>query len=735
MADLPKLLAALLIALLLAPGLAAQETDSGDEPEPEEEITDVIVVTASRHEQSMHEVPAAISVVTAEELETAPADDIGDLLRNIPGVNVTQVSARDIQVSSRSATSTLATDQLVLLDGRTLYLDFFGFVMWDFMPVNSNEIQQIEVVRGPGSAVWGANAMSGVINVITKSPRDMAGTTLTLGAGDYSTLYGSLTHAGAADRSGYKVSLGYYEQDPFPRPTGTIKGTEITNPPGTPYPDFANEGTAQPKFDFRYDYDASDQVTLSFSAGYAGTDGIVHTGIGPFDVNKDSNLGYFKGSWRKQAMEIGFFANLLDGDATNPLTRDVDDLPLLLGFESQTYNLELTDTRVFGESHIVTYGARARRNNFDLSIAPAGQDRDEIGVFIQDEILLGDKARWLIGARWDDLDPVGSVVSPRTSLLYSPSRDHTFRASYNEAYRQPSLINNHLDITIETDITTVIPPFQTPGIPIIPDLVLADLVQAGLVPPGVPCEFVLTICTPTFYTAFPTHAIGNPNLTEEAMTAYEVGYVGTFGSTTVSLAVYRNEIEDSTDFFQPEAYTDTSPPPDWPLGLMTPAGTIPLFSSQLNGLFPSVASYRNIGEIVNEGIEFSINARPAPHWSLFANYTHQSDPETTGIPAGEVNTPPNNRFNFGAAYDNGSYYVNGNLNYTDEAFWTDVLDSRFWGTTDSFTLVNLSVGARFNNDKVVVSLIATNLFDEEFQAHIFGDIIPRKITGEVRFSF
>src|SRR5688500_113635 len=205
------------IVLLCASVAVAQET-----PEEKPRVEEVMVVTASRSEQQLHEVPAAVSVITSEDLENLPADDYGDILRTVPGLNVTQISARDIQVTSRAATNSLATSQLVLLDGRTLYLDFFGFVMWDFLPVNLNEIKQIEVVNGPGSAVWGANAMTGVINLITKRPREMEGTSVILGAGDLGTILGSVTHAGAQDRWGYKLSAGYYEQDPFDRPTGVI---------------------------------------------------------------------------------------------------------------------------------------------------------------------------------------------------------------------------------------------------------------------------------------------------------------------------------------------------------------------------------------------------------------------------------------------------------------------------------------------------------------------------------
>ena len=184
--------------VFITAGLMAQEAAPPQPPKVEE----VVVVTASRTEQHVHEVPAAVSVITAEDIAHMPADDYGDLLRNVPGLNVTQISARDVQVTGRSATGSLSTSQLVLLDGRTLYLDFFGFVMWDFLPVNFGEIKQIEVVQGPGSAVWGANAMTGVINLITKRPKEMTGTTVTLGAGELGTLLGSVTHAGARDRWG-----------------------------------------------------------------------------------------------------------------------------------------------------------------------------------------------------------------------------------------------------------------------------------------------------------------------------------------------------------------------------------------------------------------------------------------------------------------------------------------------------------------------------------------------------
>ena len=687
----------LLVVLAAGPSLAQesgadQDQDQGQQSQGEQQgsgsgyqVEDVIVVTASRTEQRLQEVPAAMTVIGSQELETLPADDYGDILRNVPGLNVSQMSARDIQIAGRGATSSLSNSQLVLLDGRTVYLDFFGFVMWDLLPVDFGEIKQVEVLRGPASAVWGANALGGVVNLITKTPKESIGTAITLGAGELDTAFASITHGAAGDDWGFKISGSWYEQDPYDRPTGTIN-----NAFQTPYPPFQNGGTEQPKVDLRFDRDLSNQATLSFQAGYAGTDGIVHSGIGPFDVDSSSNLSYGKATWLRRALRVSFFANLLDGSATNLLTVGIDGRPLEFAFQSDTYNLDFSNTNVVGGNNILTYGATARKLTFDLSIAPGEDSRDELGVFLQDEILIGDKLRWLIGARWDDIDPINSVVSPRTSLAWTPKPNHTFRISYNEAFRAPSLVENYLQTAI-----------------------------------------VNLVVLPTGPFIFPSLAVGNPLLQEESLTAYEVGYVGSFnqGRTTVTLALYRNELDDATDFFTAATYNSANPPPGWPLP--------PIFLDfpPLAGALPAVFSYRNIGEIVNQGLEFSLDYRPSSYWRYFFNYSYQDEPDVTGIPLEQTNIPPENRVNAGVAYNGERYFADATVNYADSAIWTDVLDARFAGPTDSYTMVNLSLGVHLWEDKVTLSLIGSNIFDEDVQQHVFGDIISRKITGQVRFRF
>jgi outer membrane receptor protein involved in Fe transport len=679
---------------------SAQQQPAAQDPEKPVTFEEQVVVTASRSEEQLVNAPAAVTLITAGTIENSPATNVGDLLRAVPGINITQVSARDINITTRGATSTLATSQLALVDGRSIYLDFFGMVMWDLVPTNPHEIKQVEVVRGPASAVWGANAMTGVVNVITKTPRELAhdgGNTVTIGFGGFNRdvtgrdenagtlFYVNGSHARALDdRWSYKLSAGYFTQDALPRPTGSL-------PSGTPYPSFANTGTSQPKLDGRVDYDMMDGGRISVGAGVAGTEGIIHTGIGPFDVDSSSRLGYATVRYSKGGRRVAFFTNLLHGDAANLLTLGPGGLPIDLAFDTKTFDVEAGDVYAIGTRHALSYGGNFRRNTFDISLAPASEDRNEGGAYIQDEIFLNDQFRWVIGGRIDKFSSIDSAVfSPRTTFMYKPQGDQTFRVSFNRAFRAPSLINNHLDVTILT-------PVPLPGV--------------GLF-------------------AFPTQATGNPDLEEETLTAFEIGYTGVvLPRTMASFSVYWNNTEGSIGFTPVAFYSSTAPPPNWPLP--------PMFVPP-NAL-PSRFTYLNLGTVKDKGIELGVDTAINAFLNVFANYSYQWMPEIEDFPVGvtinDVNWPAKNRFNAGFNFTYNKWLGNVAVSYTDEAYWQDVLDARFAGTTDAFTLVNGAVGYRWLNEKVVTSLKVTNLGNTEAQQHIFGDVIRRQVVGEVRLGF
>jgi iron complex outermembrane receptor protein len=295
-----------------------------------------------------------------------------------------------------------------------------------------------------------------------------------------------------------------------------------------------------------------------------------------------------------------------------------------------------------------------------------------------------------VGGRVDKFSSIDDAVfSPRTTLLVKPTGDHTFRASFNRAFRSPSLVNNSLDITIVTPVT----------LPVV-----------GLF-------------------AVPTRAVGDANLKEETLTAYELGYTGIIRNRArLSAAVYWNHTDDAIRFTPVAAYSASNPPPGWPL----PPQFVP------PGALPSRYSYVNLGTVKDKGIELGVDAAVGSAVTAFANYSYQWKP-VVDFPApfteDDVNWPAQNRVNVGFGVDYRRYLGNLSVSFTDEAYWQDVLDARFAGTTDSYTLVNGMVGLRWLGERVVTSLKVTNLANQEVMQHIFGDVLKRSMVGEVRVTF
>ncbi len=679
------------LAVGISAAAAAQEQGGAVSRPAAARPLETIVVSASRSEQRLADAPAAVTVLSSASLEQLPWDDYGDLLRTVPGLNVAQTGVRDVNVTARGATSTLSTSQLLLLDGRSMYLDFFGFVMWDLLPVQPAEIDRIEVVRGPGSAVWGANAMTGVVNVITKRPKDMVGTSVVVG-----TPYANLVHAGVSGKLGYRVSGGYFEQSTYDRPRGVVPGSV---PPQT-YPDFENRDTKQRRVDARVDYDLSDTSYVSVAGGYADTAGILESGIGPFDIARGSGLAYLKADWNTGTAHVGFYGNFLRGDATNLLTLGATGNPLSFHFTTDTYALEMSKSSAVGGRNTLTYGADLRKSHFELGIAPAASVREERGAFLQDELRIGERLRWVLGARYDDVDPLDkAVLTPRTSLLLSLAPSHVLRFSYNEAFRTPSVVNDYLGVTI----------LQQLG----PFLVPAD-----------------------------TH--GNPGLGRERMKAYEVGYVGTLDNgMTLTASIYENVTRDSIDFFVQDVYGPANLPVPGPT---LPATVVPCFlvepgtgpaACPLAGLgdaVPSAYSYRNVGKTVDRGVELSVEHGAGP-WHWFANLSWQKAPRISGpnIDRAGLNVAPEWRANFGLGQDGQRLFWNAAVNYQSEAYWADVLYAR--GDTAAFTQVGATLGWRFPGDRLQIKGIGQNLLDAHVQQHIFGDILSRRLEAEMSYRF
>jgi len=223
------------------------------------------------------------------------------------------------------------------------------------------------------------------------------------------------------------------------------------------------------------------------------------------------------------------------------------------------------------------------------------------------------------------------------------------------------------------------------------------------------------------------------------MTAYELGYTGVVANrVNVTASVYWNDVEDGIYFNPVAAYTAAAPPPTWPA--LLPTSLLTLLAQQNPPiLLPSRFTYLNLGTIHDKGIELGFDTALNRYANVFANYSYQWKPTVENLPAGtsinDINWPAKNRFNAGFDFSYARFLGNLSVHYTDDAYWQDVLDARYAGFSDPFTLVNAAFGVRWLGERITTSVKVTNLGNQEVQQHVFGDIFKRQVVGEVRFAF
>ncbi|MBU6482001.1 MAG: TonB-dependent receptor plug domain-containing protein [Nitrospirae bacterium] len=201
-----------LVAQAPLPGYAEELSTRSDQaliPELELIKEEESVSIASRYEQPISKAASNVYVITDEDIRQSGATDLPTVLRRIPGMEVMQMSGADFNVSLRGDNQTVANKLLVLVDGRSIYNDVQSTVFWKAIPVTLPEIKRIEVIKGPASAIYEFNAFDGVVNIITKSPEEMKGTTLQFGGGSYGTISSAAIQADTVDKFGYRLSVGH----------------------------------------------------------------------------------------------------------------------------------------------------------------------------------------------------------------------------------------------------------------------------------------------------------------------------------------------------------------------------------------------------------------------------------------------------------------------------------------------------------------------------------------------
>jgi len=415
--------------LLWAGAPASAEESFSDFSELDlENLLDQVVVTASRRAQKSNEAPVATYVVTAEDIRRFGAATIPDALRLVPGLEVMSPSLTNASVSARGLNEIAANTMMVLIDGRSVYAEFNGLVLWEMLPIDLNDVESIEVTRSPASALYGANALAGVINIITFDPGDDVGITVNSSASEFgsSRISGALSGRRGNDVA-YRFSGGYQHTDHV-GPLDYLGYSPRLNG------------------DVRWELDRS---TLSLSAGQAGGRSrsfpiSLGSAIWIGGRHRYARADYSRGDYRFRAYWNHYNLDL-DPEAATPVTPLTD-------LRTDSVDLEYQQTLEVDDRHLLSWSANYRHNLVDWTMLPRNYGQDLYGLAVNDEWRLS--RRWIAsaGVRFDHHPLTDGTLSPRASLLFTPRERHTLRVLFSQAHRNPTFLESYLRFEGETTL-------------------------------------------------------------------------------------------------------------------------------------------------------------------------------------------------------------------------------------------------------------------------------------------
>ena len=431
-----RILVLFIVVLSFFPGSAQSDSPSANlSPEIDflgieedlEFLQEETVSIAVQHEQPISEAPSNVYVITDDDIRQSGAIDLPTVLRRIPGMDVIQMTGTDFNVSVRGDNQLRANKLLVLVDGRSIYLDIQGEVLWKAIPVTLPEIKKIEVLKGPASALYGFNAFDGIINIITKSPDEMKGTTLQVAGGELGTFLSTAVHAGTHKKLGYRFSVG---QD---------QTNQWDNRDGLAFRAY--------KFNGRVDYALTGDSNLTASGGYLNSNRYDGPIVDTLVANQEPSIGYANVGYERPNFFIrAWWTRYTQAAMTpvNPLIRSVFSVFNSAGFpinniKANTTNLDGQHAINFGRAHRLTYGFNYRHNQASSEFLQGNEREDRFGLYIQDEWNIFSKLTAVAGLRFDMNSFINPTYSPRISIIFKPIQDHTIRAGFAVAFRSPTI--------------------------------------------------------------------------------------------------------------------------------------------------------------------------------------------------------------------------------------------------------------------------------------------------------
>ena len=421
------LLVVLVVAMFGQPSLAQQPDSTAQALKSLtiEQLMDIEVSSVSKRTERLAQTASAIQVITQEDIRRSGASSLPEALRLATNLQIAQVDSRQWAISARGFNSTTANKLLVLIDGRTVYTPLFSGVFWDVQDVVLADIDRIEVISGPGATLWGANAVNGVINVITKDAEDTPGLLVSGGGGTELRGFGTGRYGGALGSTArYRIYGKGFTREPTLLPSGQD----------------APDAWHLWQGGFRADWDpsTSNRVTLQGDL-YDGRIGQVN----PQDiVVSGANV---MAKWSRTFSETSNFAAQLYYDRTHR------DIPGTFGEDLDIYDLDLQHRAQLGARHDVVWGIGYRLmndrvvNTAALAFLPAHVARQWFTGFIQDEMtLVPNRFHVALGAKVEHNDYTGFEFQPGGRVNWTLSPSATLWAAVSRAVRTPSRIDREL---------------------------------------------------------------------------------------------------------------------------------------------------------------------------------------------------------------------------------------------------------------------------------------------------
>ena len=526
-----------------------------------EELKNVEIVSVSKKPEKLSEVAAAVFVITQEDIRRSGATSIPEALRMAPGVHVARITSTDWAINIRGLNDRFANNLLVLIDGRSVYTPVFSGVFWDVQDTVLEDIERIEVIRGPGATLWGANAVNGVINIITKQAKKTQGWQVSALGGEEEGI-GSIRYGGASgEETHYRTYVKYFNRG---RLAGIVKDNTAVQPtsdwqsgrggfridwePGkAPAMDPMNSLTLQGEA-YKNKYNTEiDRVSLS----------------PPFSIlesdTSNASGGHLLGRWQHKISTtsdtvLQFYYDHAEKDY-DPGSGWVDTIDLDFQHRFNVF-----------ERHDIVWGLGYRfisdkfDNTFEINMDPDRLNQDLISAFVQDEIqLTPDRLNLIIGSKFEHNDSTGLEVQPSIRILWTPEKRHALWGAISRAMRVPS--------RLEHDVRTnefVVRPDTLPE----------------------PASIV---------------TLGNNNLVSEELIAYEFGYrVQPVNTLWLNTTVFYNDYDKLIGLKSGEPYLENIP---------TPHYIIPLtYDNNLTG-----EAY---------GVEVAADWQVIQQWRLMASYSY-----------------------------------------------------------------------------------------------------------------